>query len=71
MPILAPFTCNQFTILYSANFLDDLKSTHIVGPTVLASFDVQSLYTNVPLKETNQIIIDKYLGFNNSQCLDK
>ena len=45
--ILAPFTCNQFTIFNSATFFDDLKSAHIVGPTVMVSFDVQSLYTNV------------------------
>ena len=65
MLILALFSCNQFTILNSANFLDELKSTHIIGPTVMASFDVQSLYTNVTLKETNQIIIEKYFEFDN------
>ena len=71
MPILTIFTCNQFTILNSADLLDDIKSAHIVGPTVMASFDVQLLYTNVLLKETNQIIIEKYFKFHNSQCLDK
>ena len=36
VPIFAPFTCNQFTISNSANFLGELKSAHIVGPTVMA-----------------------------------
>ena len=46
-------------------------STHIVGPTAVASFDVQSLYTNVPLKGNNHIIIEIYFEFNNNQYLDE
>jgi hypothetical protein len=42
----------------SFEFVDKL-STHVLPNTVLASFDVTSLFTNVPLVETIDIIVDE------------
>ena len=57
VPILNPLTQNDYTVKNSiefANILSDLKFTE---PIFLASFDVKSLFTNIPLDETIDICI--------------
>ena len=59
VPLLEPLTSNQYTLPNS------YKSKEAVLPQDsdlhMASLDVQSLFTNVPVEETINIILDKIL----------
>ena len=59
VPILKPFTTNQFTILNSKEFSQKLLSIPNADKLHMASFDVESLFTNIPLLETCKICILK------------
>ena len=56
--ILQPISKNQFTIKDSFSFADWAK-TYKHNNEIMCSFDVSSLFTNVPLDETIQICLDK------------
>ena len=55
---LKPISTNQFTIKDSFTFVDWAKS-HKHNNETMCSFDVCSLFTNVPLDETIQICLTK------------
>ena len=57
VPILNCLTTNLFTVKNSINFVQELKSLKFSHPVVMASFDIKSLFTNIPLKETIDICI--------------
>ena len=48
VPLLAPLTSNEYTIKNSFSFAEELLSFD--SNLVMASFDVESLFTNIPLK---------------------
>ena len=56
VPILEPVTPNQFSIIIDlfsfASEISHVKNTH---GHVMASFDIKSLFTNIPLEETIDI----------------
>ena len=54
--IITPYMPNQFALKSTDEFLDLLQSTENKG--MLASLDVESLYTNVPILDTIEIILD-------------
>ncbi|XP_042875590.1 uncharacterized protein LOC122255522 [Penaeus japonicus] len=56
--IIKPLTNNEDTTLSSVNFVNEIKHLRVDDTTAMASFDVESLFTNVPLKETIKIIFD-------------
>ena len=60
--LLSPITTNEYTINDSFGFAKEICSKNF-GPCVMASFDVKSLFTNIPLKETVQICVNSL--FNN------
>jgi hypothetical protein len=60
VPILAPITTNEFTVSNSLLFADEIRTLH-PEKLHLASYDVSSLFTNVPLEETIEIIIQANL----------
>ena len=55
VPILAPLTTNQHTVSNSFLFTEELRHS-TVSNAFLASFDICSLFTNIPLNETIDII---------------
>ena len=57
VPILAPLTTNDHTIKDSFSFIQELLS--IKSAPYMSSFDVVSLFTNIPLEETINICLDK------------
>jgi hypothetical protein len=59
VPILQEFTINEYTIKNSYTFYDDVTKLHLPDNAFLASFDVVSLFTNIPVDETIGIICDK------------
>ena len=49
-------TSNEYTIKHSFSFPEELLSFD--SNLVIASFDVESLFTNIPLKETIDLCVD-------------
>ena len=70
VPLLQPFAENEFTLSNSTMFAGDIITQDL--DSYMVSLDVVSLFTNVPLQATIQIILDKifiepgfiYHGFN-------
>ena len=71
--ILSPLTKNLFTVENSYNFSSDIVSFPNAEKYFMASFDVENLFTNVPLTETIDICLnglffnsDNVFGFTRS-----
>jgi hypothetical protein len=58
VPILSPFTTNEHTIENSYKFVNKVKGIHNANSFYMASFDVESLFTNIPLAETIDICLN-------------
>ena len=58
VPIISPLTSNEFVVSNSADFVQEITSLSFDFPVTLASFDIESLFTNVPLSETTKLIIE-------------
>ena len=57
VPLLTPFTISPFIISDSFSFVQELLNSDIDTKNVfMASFDVVSLFTNIPVNETTGII---------------
>ena len=50
---------NKFTITDPLKFAEELREQEIGENDLLVSYDVSSLFTNVPVDETIRILIDK------------
>ena len=59
VPLLSHLTTNDYTCSNSYQFVNDIKKFRINSECVLASFDIESLYTNIPLSETIDICLSK------------
>ncbi|XP_068247027.1 uncharacterized protein [Palaemon carinicauda] len=55
--ILTPYITNRYCVASSAEFLDKIKDSTCDG--VIASMDVESLFTNVPVDETIDLTADR------------
>ena len=55
VPIIEPLTVNNFTLQNSYDFVKEIRNINMSNK-IMASFDVQSLFTNIPLNETIEII---------------
>ena len=60
VPILCPLTSNEYTVQNSFSFCRDLANIQNSDALYMASFDVENLFTNVPLSETISIILDEF-----------
>ncbi|XP_078361337.1 uncharacterized protein LOC144645655 [Oculina patagonica] len=56
---LQPLSYNRYTITDTFEFANEIRELKIKDSDVLVSYDVSSLFTNVPLEETMQILADK------------
>ena len=63
MPILQPLTVNEFTTRDSFTFSDDIRKQD--ANLFMTLFDVDSLFTNIPLNETIDICVKKLYLHNN------
>ena len=57
VPILAPLTENQFTVKNSYQFATEVHDLQLTPNSIMASFDIVSLFTNIPVLETIDICI--------------
>ena len=53
--VITPLTKNEYTIENATAFVKEICNFTPSQPVTMASFDIQSLFTNVPLKETTDI----------------
>ena len=56
--LLAPLTVNDYTVKNSYQFADDIRKFEVKDGMFMASFDVENLFTNIPVKETIDIYIE-------------
>ena len=61
--IVTPYLPNKYSLKSTDDFLDLLNSIQCKG--ILASLDVESLFTNVPSDETIQIILENAYNHDN------
>ena len=70
VPILSPLTSNEFSVHDSFSFADKVSS--FCPDHFMASLDIESLFTNIPLKEVIDICIhDLFCDTNTIQNLDR
>ena len=76
VPLLEPLTTNEYTLKNSLEFIKEINQVNLKDK-VMASFDIQSLFTNIPLDETIKIIDNElfknsttYMGFTRKQFID-
>ena len=56
VPMLEPLIFNEYTIKGSFKFAEELRSFD--SKLVMTSFDIQSLFTNIPLQETIDLCVE-------------
>ena len=56
---LKPLSVNKYTVTDVFQFADEIKAIQFNEHDILISYDVYSLFTNVPLEETIQILANK------------
>ena len=56
VPMLEPLTTNEYTNKDSFSFADELQS--LDSKLLMASFDIESLFTNIPLQETIDLFVE-------------
>ena len=75
VPLLQPFTINNYTIKNSFEFSKTITSIRNASSYTMCSCDITSLFTQIPLQETLDIILEKafpnpndiFHGFNKNQ----
>ena len=55
VPHLEPLTRNEFTVKDSFSFSDEITKFDSADQLIMASFDIKSLFTNIPLEEKQLI----------------
>ncbi|XP_068739190.1 uncharacterized protein [Montipora capricornis] len=56
---LKPLSTNKYTVSDAFRCAEEIRSLSVKEEGLLVSYDVSALFTNVPLKETRNIIVDK------------
>ena len=64
VPLLSAFTTNHFSIKDSFSFASEISSLPDSNSYFMASFDIKSLFTNIPLEETVSIATENYFNTN-------
>ena len=60
VPILKDFTLNEYTVRDSFSFCDEIQEQN--NNLYMASFDIESLFKNIPLDETINICVNNVFG---------
>ena len=58
VPILSPFTTNEYTVKNSYDLSHYLSEYKVPSSCYMVSYDVKSLFTNIPLDETIDICVN-------------
>ena len=65
VPLLSPIAENEFTVKNSYDFAENVRDFIFSENMVMASFDVENLFTNLPVVETINIAIDSLFSHRN------
>ena len=65
--VLKDFTLNEYTVPDAFSFCDEIQEKD--NNLVMASFDIESLFTNIPLDETIYIFVNNV--FNNKKIVKR
>ena len=57
IPYLTPLTNNEYTVPSSFQFCNEIQQLNCNTVHTMSSFDVESLFTNVPLYETIDLVV--------------
>ena len=63
--VIKPSIPDKYMLSSTNHFIEKLKQVKVQSHQILVSFDVVSLFTNVPLEETTQIITNYLFGKDN------
>ena len=70
IPLINKWSTNEYTTKDTFHFTSEITNFPNANKYIMASFDIKSLFTNVPLRETIEVILnlafqnsDKFLGF--------
>ncbi|XP_064088423.1 uncharacterized protein LOC135202898 [Macrobrachium nipponense] len=66
--LLMPYIPDRYCLQSSTNFLRDLRDSPSTG--IIASLDVEGLFTNVPVDETIEHILDRVYRCEDTQALN-
>ena len=66
VPKLSSLCVNEYSVRNSFEFAKEMMDRDDTG-CVMASFDISSLFTNIPIKETSNIILQKLFPQQNSE----
>ena len=56
---LKPLSMNKFTIMDALKFVEEVRGEKVDAEEILVSYDVTSLFTNVPVDETIKILVER------------
>ena len=56
---LEPLSMNKFTIMDPSKFVEEVRGEKVDAEEILVSYDVTSLFTNVPVDETIKILVER------------
>ena len=56
---LKPLSMNKFTIMDPLKFVEEVRGEKVDAEEILVSYDVTSLFTNVPVDETIKILVER------------
>lgn len=57
--LLTPYTSNEFTIRNSYDFKNKIHTINNLNKYHMCSFDIESLYTNIPTSDAINILLEK------------
>ena len=70
IPLINKWSTNEYTTKDTFHFTSEIINFPNANKYIMASFDIKSSFTNVPLRETIEVILnlafqnsDKFLGF--------
>ena len=69
--LIKPHIPSEYLLNSTVSFLDKLKDFLFKPSDILVSFDVVSLFTNVPLEQTINIIADQLYASNSKPPFNK
>ena len=64
VPHIEPLTRNEFTVKDSFSFSDEITKFDSADQLIMASFDIKSQFTNIPLDETIDICANSMYAHN-------
>ena len=67
--LIKPHIPDTYSLRSTENFIERLKECPCNNKNFMVSFDVVSLFTNVPLAETIELVIERLYDNNNSNAI--